>query len=182
MLSELKLKNKSARRHAPGLRASIYLLAILFCLAILAPRYRMVLANPLDAGMHQAGTGTLMNGLVDYWESNEASGDLLGAYAGKTFTQQGLVGAGGGQVYSTARSYRGPTNLDSFYRNANDVRFGDQDFTIAFWWNQNTTPLGTIRHYITTSSSKTVSMADTASVWATTMRFSSCQHIEQWRI
>ena len=101
--------------------------------------------------MRQAGTGTLMDGLVDYWRSNEASGDLLGAYAGKTFTQAGTVGAGVGQVYSTARSFRGPTNLDSFSRNANDVRFGDQDFTIAFWWNQNTTPLGAdppLYHYI----------------------------------
>ena len=151
MLSELKLKNVRTRRHAPGLRASIYLLAILLYLANLAPHAGTALADPPAAGMYQAGTGTLMNGLVDYWRSNEASGNLLGAYAGKTFTQAGTVGAGPGQVYPTARSYRGPTNLDSFYRNANDVRFGDQDFTIAFWWNQNTTPDGAeprLYHYI----------------------------------
>ena len=145
-----KPKNESARC-APKLRASICLLTILLCLAILAPQAGTVLADPVAAGMRQAGTGTLMNGLIDYWRSSEASGDLLGAYAGKTFTQAGTVGAGVGQVYPTARSYRGVGYSDSFSRNANDVRFGDQDFTIAFWWNQNTTPLGadpTLYHYI----------------------------------
>ena len=78
-------------------------LIVLLCLAILVPQAGTVLSDPLAAGMRQAGIGTLMNGLVDYWKSNEASGDLLGAYVGKTFTQADTVGAGVGQVYPTAR-------------------------------------------------------------------------------
>jgi hypothetical protein len=126
-------------------------LLVLLCFAMLVPQRGTVLAAPLAAGMSQAGTGNLMSGLVDYWKSNEASGDLLGAYANKTFIQGGVVGSGVGKVYTAVRTYRGPTYADSFVRDNDDVRFGDQDFTIAFWWYQNTTPSGTepnLYHYI----------------------------------
>jgi hypothetical protein len=90
-------------------------------------------------------------GLVDYWKADEASGDLLGIVAGKTFTEQGSVGKNTGKVYATAREYDGPGTTGKHVRDNDDVRFGNIDFTVAVWWYQYETPAGaepTLYHYI----------------------------------
>lgn len=84
----------------------------------------------------------LSTGLVDYWKMDESSGDLLGTFAGKTFTTSGSVGNAPGHIYATAREFNGINNPGVAVRNNNDIRFGDQDFTFAFWWYEYTAPSG----------------------------------------
>ena len=90
-------------------------------------------------------------GLIDYWKADEASGVLLGAFAGKTFNVFDSVGSNTGKVYATAREYGGPGTAGKHGRIESDVRFGDVDFTVAVWWYQYETPAGetpTLYHYI----------------------------------
>ena len=124
-------------------------LLVLLCLAILASQRWAVLANPVAVARLQTD---ILVGLVDYWKSDETSGDLLGAHAhpGKTFTEVGTVGSNAGKVYPTAREYSGPGTTDKQVRDNDDVRFADIDFTVAVWWYQYTTPDGetSLYHYI----------------------------------
>jgi hypothetical protein len=95
--------------------------------------------------------GNLISGLLDYWKMDETNGNILGIYAGKTFTVSGAVSNATGKVYTTSRLFPGVGTLGVGLRNDLDVRFGDNDVTFALWWNQYTIPIGSgnnMYHYL----------------------------------
>ena len=123
---------------------------VVFCLVMLVFQNGAALAQPDAPNAALSGTD-LKSGLIDYWKADEASGDLLGAVAGKTFAVVDSVSNGAGKVYLTARQYGGHSTTGKHYRDNDDVRFEDVDFTVAAWWYQDESPLGQdphMYHYI----------------------------------
>jgi hypothetical protein len=92
----------------------------------------------------------LSKNLTAYWPMNESSGDALDSFSGKTLTLAGTVDSNTGKVYATAREFTALT-AEGFSRSNSDVRFGDVDYTVAFWWYEYSVSEGSaprMYHYI----------------------------------
>lgn len=86
-----------------------------------------------------AARNGLLNNLIAYWPLNEAAGanDALDLHTNAlTLTQSGSPGSGTGKVYSTARLYG--NNVYHYRTSETLLNIGDNDWTLAAWFNTKT--------------------------------------------
>lgn len=85
-------------------------------------------------------TNGLLNNLIAYWPSNEASGNLIDAHTnGLDLTDVNTVTSRSGVVYPTMRSFD-RSNDEYFERPGDDALLstGDNDWTVMAWVRQDT--------------------------------------------
>jgi hypothetical protein len=86
-----------------------------------------------------AAASSLLDGLVAYWKLDETSGTRIDSTGSNNLTDNGGVGSTIGKQ-GNAASFSGSNDLS--LTSSTDLRLDNTDFTVAFWVNFDTLPVG----------------------------------------